>query len=54
MWMAWMLHSLPAGHPDREYTLQRAYAQHRHLEQSRAYQQHFAENYVGFPHPVTV
>ncbi len=54
MWMAWMLHPLPVGHPDRDYTLQRAYAQHRYLETSRAYQQHFAENYVGFPHPVEV
>jgi p-hydroxybenzoate 3-monooxygenase len=54
MWMAWMLHPLPLGHPDRAYALQRSYAQLRHLETSRAYQQHFAENYVGFPIPVTV
>ena len=54
MWMAWMLHPLPLGHPDRAYTLQRSYAQLRYLETSRAYQRHFAENYVGFPLPVEV
>jgi p-hydroxybenzoate 3-monooxygenase len=54
MWMAWMLHPLPDGHPDREYTRQRSYSQLRYLERSRAYQVHFAENYVGFPHDVIV
>jgi p-hydroxybenzoate 3-monooxygenase len=53
MWMAWMLHSLPDGHPDRAYTLQRSYAQLRYLETSASYQGQFAENYVGFPLPVT-
>ena len=54
MWMAWMLHPLPEGHPDRAYALERSYAQLRYLETSRAYQQQFAENYVGFPLPVDV
>lgn len=54
MWMAWMLHPLPEGHPDRAYALQRSYAQLRYLETSRAYRQQFAENYVGFPLPVDV
>ena len=54
MWMAWMLHPLPVGHPDRAYALERSYAQLRYLETSRAYQQQFAENYVGFPLPVEV
>ena len=54
MWMAWMLHTLPEAHPDRSYSLARSHAQLRYLEQSRAYQTQFAENYVGFPMPVTV
>jgi p-hydroxybenzoate 3-monooxygenase len=54
LWMAWMLHVLPEGHPDRGYTLQRSFAQLRYLERSRPYQEHFAENYVGFPLPVAV
>jgi p-hydroxybenzoate 3-monooxygenase len=54
MWMAWMLHPLPEGHPDRGYTLQRSYAQLRYLETSQAYRRQFAENYVGFPLPVDV
>lgn len=54
MWMAWMLHPLPEGHPDREYALRRSHAQLRYLETSEAYQRQFAENYVGFPLPVDV
>ena len=54
MWMAWMLHTLPAGHVDRPYSLARSHAQLRYLAESSAYQTHFAENYVGFPMPVTV
>ena len=54
MWMAWMLHTLPDGHADRQYALARSHAQLRYLAQSRAYQTQFAENYVGFPMTVTV
>ncbi|HEX9259973.1 MAG TPA: FAD-dependent monooxygenase, partial [Acidimicrobiales bacterium] len=53
MWMAWMLHPLPEGHPDRDFALRRSLAQLRYLEESPAYQRQFAENYVGFPLPVT-
>src|SRR4029079_8251553 len=45
MWMAWMLHPLPDGHPDRAYALRRSGAQLRYLETSSAYQRQFAENY---------
>jgi p-hydroxybenzoate 3-monooxygenase len=54
MWMAWMLHPLPEGHPERAYALRRAESQLRYLEASEAYQRQFAENYVGFPLPVDV
>ena len=54
LWMAAMLHPKPVNDPDRAFAQQLAYAQFRYLETSRAYQKHFAENYVGFPHAVTL
>ncbi len=51
LWMAAMLHPLPAEHPQRAFAFERARSQFAELRRSRAYATHFAENYVGLPYP---